>query len=219
MIHEGKGKFLAQKELFSMPKASIINYGVGNLRNVKRSLEKTGVTVSITNKPEDIENSDAIILPGVGAFAEAMKNVKPLLSKLKDTVKSGKPILGICLGLQLLFTKSHEGGQISGLNFLKGEVTRLHTSEKLPHMGWNTIEITKPNLLVQDIPNGAWMYFVHTYAPQPSENEMVIAQTEYETKFPSIIASKNMYATQFHPEKSGKIGFKILKNFTEIIKR
>jgi len=202
-----------------MPKVSVVNYGVGNLRNVKRGLEKVGVEVTITNNPKKIDKTDAIVLPGVGAFAEAMKNITPLLTELKDVVKSGRPVLGICLGLQLLFTKSHEGGLFPGLDFLKGEVIKLPTNVKLPHMGWNTIEIINSNKLTENVPEGAWMYFVHTYVPKPRISKIIVAQTEYGFKFPSIIAEKNMFATQFHPEKSGKVGLQMLKNFTEVIKR
>lgn len=202
-----------------MPKISVINCGIGNLRNVKRGLEKTGAEVTITNKPKYIENADAIVLPGVGAFAEAMKHVTPLLMELKEAVKGSKPVLGICLGLQLFFTKSQERGLVPGLDFLKGEVVKLPTNVKLPHMGWNTINIIKPNKFTEDVPDGAWMYFVHTYMPQPIENGIIVAKTEYGTKFPSIIAEKNMFATQFHPEKSGTIGQRMLKNFIEIVKR
>jgi glutamine amidotransferase len=202
-----------------MLNVSVVNYGVGNLRNVKRGLEKAGVEVTITNNPKTIANTDAIVLPGVGAFAEAMKNVTPLLTELNDVVKSGRPVLGICLGLQLLFTKSHERGLFSGLNHLKGEVIKLPINVKLPHMGWNTIEIINSNKFTENIPEESWMYFVHTYVPQPLNSNIIIAQTEYGIKFPSVIAEKNMFATQFHPEKSGKVGLQMLKNFTKIIKR
>ena len=198
---------------------SVINYGVGNLRNVKRGLEKAGVNVIITNDPKVIAKTDAIVLPGVGAFAEAMKNVTPLLTELNDVVKSGRPVLGICLGLQLLFSQSQEGGLFSGLDYLKGEVIKLPTNVKLPHMGWNTVELINSNKFTENIPEDAWMYFVHTYVPQPLDRDVIVAQTEYGIKFPSIIAKKNMFATQFHPEKSGIVGFQMLKNFTEIIKR
>jgi len=202
-----------------MPLVSVINYGVGNLRSVKRGLEKSDAEVLITHNSSDIVKSDAIVLPGVGAFAEAIKNLSPLSSVLSRSVKDGKPILGICLGLQLFFTKSYEGGVIKGLNFVEGDVVKLPSVVKLPHIGWNTIEIVKPNQLVEGVPNNSYMYFVHTYVPHPLQEEGIIAYTKYGVRFPSIIAVRNLFATQFHPEKSSKTGLTILKNFVKIVKR
>lgn len=202
-----------------MLKFAIVNYGVGNLRNVKRGFENLGVNVSITNDKKEILESDAIIFPGVGAFAEAMKHLSPIKNELKEAIVAGKPVFGICLGLQLLFTKSHEGGIIYGLGLVEGEIVKISADVKLPHIGWNTIEIMRKNPLVEGIPNNSFMYFVHTYVPQPTEEEVIVAETEYGTKFPSIIAKKNVFATQFHPEKSGKTGLKILENFVKIVKR
>jgi len=202
-----------------MPRFSVINYGVGNLRSVKRGLEKSGAEVVITNNSKDIAESDAIVLPGVGAFAEAMKNLSPLIGELKSSLKTYKPLLGICLGLQILFTKSYEGGIVQGLGFLDGEIVKLPENVKLPHIGWNSIEIVKPNLLLDGVPNNSYMYFVHTYAPNTLEKAVIVAQTEYGTKFPCAIAAQNVFGTQFHPEKSGKKGLRILKNFVQIVKR
>ncbi|PMB75117.1 MAG: imidazole glycerol phosphate synthase subunit HisH [Candidatus Bathyarchaeota archaeon] len=202
-----------------MLKFAIVNYGVGNLRNVKRGFENLGVNASITNDQKEILESDAIIFPGVGAFAEAMKNLSPIKNELKETITAGKPVFGICLGLQLLFTKSHEGGVSYGLGLVKGEITKILANVKLPHIGWNTIEIARKNPIVEGIPNNSFMYFVHTYIPKPTQEEVTVAETEYGTRFPSIIAKKNVFATQFHPEKSGKTGLKILENFVKIVKR
>jgi glutamine amidotransferase len=201
-----------------MLKFAIINYGVGNLRNVKRGFENLGADVSITNDPKEILESDAIIFPGVGAFAEAMKNLSPIANELKEAIEGGKPVFGICLGLQLLFTRSYEGGINQGLGLIEGEVVKIGASVKLPHIGWNTIEIERKNPLVEEIPNNSFMYFAHTYIPKPTDEEVIIAETEYGTRFPSIIAKKNIFATQFHPEKSGKNGLKILGNFVKLVK-
>jgi glutamine amidotransferase len=201
-----------------MLKFAIVNYGVGNLRNVKRGFENLGVNVSITNNQKEILESDAIIFPGVGAFAEAMKHLSPIKNELKETIAAEKHVFGICLGLQLFFTKSHEGGVSYGLGLVEGEIIKISANVKLPHIGWNTIEIVRKNPLVEGIPNNSFMYFVHTYIPRPTE-DVIIAETEYGTKFPSIIAKKNIFATQFHPEKSGKTGLKILENFVKIVKR
>jgi glutamine amidotransferase len=202
-----------------MPKLSVINYGVGNLRSVKRGLEKFGAEVVITNNPKGIAESDALVLPGVGAFAEAMKHLSPLICELRDSLKAYKPMLGICLGLQVLFTKSYEGGIVQGLGFLNGEVVKLPENVKLPHIGWNSIEIVRFSSILDGVSNNSYMYFVHTYIPKTHEKAAIVAQTEYGIKFPCVIATQNLFGTQFHPEKSGKEGLKILKNFVQIVKR
>ncbi|MEM3640476.1 MAG: imidazole glycerol phosphate synthase subunit HisH [Candidatus Bathyarchaeia archaeon] len=202
-----------------MLKFAVVNYGVGNLRNVKRGFENFGVDVSITSDSKKILESDAIIFPGVGAFAEAMKNLSSMANELKEAISDGKPTFGICLGLQLLFERSYEGGLNHGLGLIKGEVVRIDANLKLPHIGWNTIEIERENLLVDEILNNSFMYFAHTYVPRPVDEYVIVAETEYGMRFPSIIAKNNIFATQFHPEKSGKNGLKILGNFTRIVKR
>jgi glutamine amidotransferase len=202
-----------------MPKVAVINYGVGNLRSLQRGLEKSGAEVLITDNPSDLAKSDAVVLPGVGAFAEAIKNLSPLSEALLRSVREGKPLLGICLGLQLLFTKSYEGGLTNGFNLLQGEVVKLPDTVKTPHIGWNTIQIAKSNPLVENVQNNSFMYFVHTYFPKPTEQRGVVAYTEYGVKFPSIIAKKHLFTTQFHPEKSSKPGLAILKNFVKIVER
>lgn len=204
-----------------MLKFVISNYGAGNLRNVRRAFEKFGVDISIINARNlrELLKADAIIFPGVGAFPEAMRNLLPIANKLKEAVKDGKPIFGICLGLQILFTTSHEGGLNMGLSLIKGEVVKINANVKLPHMGWNTIEIEREDPLINGVPNGAFMYFAHTYIPNPKERDVIVAQTEYGTRFPSIIATGNIFATQFHSEKSGRTGLKIIENFVKFVKR
>jgi glutamine amidotransferase len=202
-----------------LPQVSIVNYGVGNLRSVKRGLEKSGAKVLITHNPKDLNKSDAIVLPGVGAFAAAVKNIAPLSDVVTQLVDDRKPLFGICLGLQLLFTRSSENGSTDGLNLISGDIVKLPNSVKLPQMGWNAVDIMRSHPLLEGVQNRSYVYFVHTYVPQPSERNVIIATTEYGVKFPSVIAKQNLFATQFHPEKSGKTGLNILKNFVKIVKR
>jgi glutamine amidotransferase len=196
-----------------------VNYGVGNLRSVKRGIEKSGAKVLVTRNPKDLIESDAIVLPGVGAFAEAVKNLSPLSGVLTQSVEDGKPLFGICLGLQLLFTRSYEGGSTDGLNLISGEIVKLPNCVKIPQMGWNTIEIVRSHPLLEGVQNNSYVYFVHSYVAQPSRQEVTVATTEYGVKFPSMVARQNVFATQFHPEKSGKTGLVILRNFVKIVKR
>ena len=202
-----------------MPQVSVVNYGVGNLRSVKRGLEKSGAKVLITRNPKDLSESDAIVLPGVGAFVAAIKNLASLSGVVKQSVEDGKPLFGICLGLQLLFTRSCEGGSTDGRDLISGDIVKLPDSVKTPQMGWNTIDIVQSHPLLEGVQNNSYAYFVHTYVPQPSEQKVIVATTEYGVRFPSVIAKQNLFATQFHPEKSGKTGLTILKNFVEIVKR
>lgn len=198
---------------------SVVNYGVGNLRSVKMGLEKSGAKVLITCNPRDLSKSDAIVLPGVGAFAAAVKNLAPLSSAVKQSVDDGKLLFGICLGLQLFFARSSEGGSIDGLGLIPGDIVKLPENVKTPQMGWNTIDIVKSHPLLENFKNHSYVYFVHSYVPQPLEKNVIVATTEYGVIFPSVIAKKNLFATQFHPEKSSKTGLTILKNFVRIVKR
>jgi glutamine amidotransferase len=196
-----------------------VEYGVGNLRSVRRGIEKSGAKVLITNNPKDIKKSDAIVLPGVGAFTAAVKNLAPLSEVLKQSVEEEKPLLGICLGLQLLFTKSSEGGAMDGLDLIAGNVEKLSTEVKIPQIGWNTVEIVRFHPLLEGVPNHFYAYFVHSYIPKPSEQDVIVATTEYGVRFPSVIAKQHLFATQFHPEKSGKNGLRIITNFVSNVKR
>jgi glutamine amidotransferase len=196
-----------------------VNYGVGNLRSVKRGIERSGAKVLITHDQKDLIESDAIVLPGVGAFTEAVRNMSPLSGILIQSVKDGKPLFGICLGLQLLFTRSYEGEPTDGLDLISGDIVKLPDSVKIPQMGWNTIKIVQPHPLLEGIQDDIYVYFVHTYIPQPSEEGVIVATTEYGVKFPSVIAKKSIFAAQFHPEKSSKAGLTMLRNFVKIVKR
>ena len=192
---------------------------MGNLRSIRKGLEKSGAQVQITHNPTNLRSADAIILPGVGAFAPAVKNMAPLTDVVAQAMENGKPILGVCLGLQLLFTQSSEGGSVKGLDFISGDVIKLPDTVKTPQMGWNTINFAKSHPLLEGVKDHSYVYFVHSYYPQPTDPDVIVATTEYGVKFPSMVAKKNLFATQFHPEKSSKTGLIMLKNFVRIIKR
>jgi glutamine amidotransferase len=198
---------------------AVVNYGVGNLRSIRRGLEKSGAVVEITHSPTDLRRSDAMVLPGVGAFAPAVKNMMPIADVVAEAKKNGKPILGVCLGLQLLFTRSSEGGSVNGLDFISGDIVKLPENVKTPQMGWNTLNIVQSHPLLEGVKDGSYVYFVHSYYPQPTEPQVIVATTEYGVRFPSVVAKKNLFATQFHPEKSSKTGSVILKNFVRIVRR
>ncbi|MEM2897277.1 MAG: imidazole glycerol phosphate synthase subunit HisH [Candidatus Bathyarchaeia archaeon] len=201
-----------------MTSVSIIDYGVGNLKSIKKAIENFGISVVVTRQASTVKNSHALVLPGVGAFREAIQNLKPLKNVIEDFVKNEKPILGICLGLQLLFSESWEGGYFKGLNLLKGSIVKLPENLKVPHIGWNKINIIRNNPLVDSVENDSYVYFAHSYFASELDQETIIAYTNYGVDFPSIVSSKRIYATQFHPEKSGKVGLRILKNFIKIVK-
>lgn len=195
----------------------VIDYGVGNLRSISKGLEKVGAHVKLTTSEEDIIAADAIVLPGVGAFKDAIKKLEPLKEVIAREVEGGKPVLGICLGLQLLFDESTEGGQYRGLALLRGRVTRLPDSVKVPHIGWNTIKVKRESPLLRGVESGAYVYFAHSYYAIPQSEEIVAATTAYGVEFPSVICSNNIFATQFHPEKSGRVGLQVLRNFVAIV--
>lgn len=198
---------------------AVVNYGVGNLRSIRKGLEKSGAQVKVTHNPADLRGADAIVLPGVGAFAPAVKNMMPITDVVAEAMKNGKPILGVCLGLQLLFTRSSEGGSVKGLDFISGDVVKLPDSVKTPQMGWNTIDFARSHPLLDGVKDHSYVYFVHSYYPQPADPDVIVATTEYGVKFASMVAKKNLFATQFHPEKSSKTGLTMLKNFVRIVKR
>jgi glutamine amidotransferase len=201
-----------------MPQIRIIDYGVGNLLSLKVALEKTGLIATIVTPDQKIKDTDAIALPGVGNFSAAAEALKPVKGELIDIVNAGTPILGICLGMQLFFETSEEGPG-EGLAFFKGKDVRLIGPVKVPHMGWNSINMTKQNELFNDINDGAYVYFVHSLYPVPAEKEIICTKTEYGETFTSSVAERNIYGTQFHPEKSGEVGLKILKNFARMISK
>lgn len=199
-----------------MPQVLIVDYGVGNLLSLKFALEKTGVKAKVDVPSQRLKDVDAIALPGVGNFTAAAKALEPVRQILVDAVEAGTPVLGICLGLQLYFEASEEGPG-SGLGFFKGKNVRLTGPVKVPHMGWNTIQKVKDNELFEGVSDGAYVYFVHSLFPVPEDKGIVCTQTEYSQTFASSVASKNIYGTQFHPEKSGDVGLQILKNFAKVV--
>ncbi len=201
-----------------MPEAVIFDYGVGNLLSLKTALEKAGLTASIGTTAKDFAKADAIALPGVGSFTPASSKLDAVKEILQTKIKDGTPLLGICLGLQLFFETSEEGPG-TGLALFKGKNVQLPNTVKVPHMGWNTLNILKPNELFDGITEGTYVYFVHSLYPVPKDKSIVCTTTTYGTTFTSAIASKNIYGTQFHPEKSGDIGLRILKNFVKTIIR
>jgi len=199
---------------------SIVDYGMGNLRSVQKGFEKVGHSATITSDPREIARSDKVVLPGVGAFCDAIAELKrlDLVSPLHDLVAAGKPLLGVCLGLQLLFETSYEGGEYTGLGILPGKVVRfvLPRPYKVPHMGWNQLQLRGDQPIFRNLADGAHMYFVHSYYVVPSDEKIIAAETEYGTRFVSAVARGNVFATQFHPEKSQADGLVILKNFAEL---
>lgn len=214
--------------------AVIIDYGLGNLFSVKRACEQVGLNTLVSSKPKEILASDAIILPGVGAFGDAMENLArlDLISTLKNVVKSNKPLLGICLGMQLLMTKSYEFGEHDGLDILKGSVKRFTDPKdktgrvlKVPQVGWNGIygyneALGDKSPLYEGINDGEFMYFVHSYYVIPEDKECISSVTKYgDIEFCSSVRYRNVYACQFHPERSGLVGLKIYQNFAELISK
>jgi len=199
---------------------AIIDYGMGNLRSVQKALEKVGADARVTQKTEDIRGADKIVLPGVGAMRPAMEKLDALglIPAVKQAIGAGKPFLGICLGLQLLFEKSNEGGDVNGLGILKGKVERFSSAkQKVPHMGWNQLKLKKPvNRLFKDIAPLSYVYFCHSYFVNPKDAESAAATTDYGAEFVSAIAVDNIYGVQFHPEKSQAVGLKILGNFNSL---
>jgi len=201
----------------------IIDYGLGNLGSVKNTLDKLGVDSMISKSVKKIKEGSALILPGVGSANQGMKNLnsRKLSQVLIDEIKKGKPFLGICLGLQLLFSKGYEDGEHEGLDIIPGKVVRFKFSEngskerlKIPHMGWNQISFRKKdNPLLQNVPCNAYMYFVHSYYVCPEDNSVIATETDYGVRFTSMVWHKNVFATQFHPEKSQQYGLTILRNF------
>jgi len=199
-----------------MPQAVIFDYGVGNLLSLKTALEKAGLTASIGTTANDLAKADAIALPGVGSFTAASSKLDAVKETLQTKINEGTPLLGICLGLQLFFETSQEGPG-TGLALFMGKNMQLPNTVKVPHMGWNTLNIIKPNDLFEGIAEGTYVYFVHSLYPVPKDKSIVCSTTEYGATFTSAVANKNIYGTQFHPEKSGDVGIKILKNFVKTV--
>lgn len=204
-----------------MSKIVIIDYGMGNLRNVQRGFEWNGFEAKVTRNKKEVERASAIVLPGVGAFKDCMENLDKygLVVPLLRSIEKGKPYLGICLGLQILFSESEEFGLQKGLDLVKGKVVKFRPDpeHKVPHMGWNTLEIERKIPMLHGIESGDFFYFVHSYYVIPEETKWISTFTTYGKPFVSSIWRENLFATQFHPEKSQQKGLMILGNFAKSI--
>jgi len=196
---------------------AIIDYDVGNMRSVEKGFAYVGVPANVTGDAAEIEAADAIVLPGVGAFESGMRHIEPLRKVVMGRVDAGVPLLGICLGMQMLFEESEENGSHRGLDLVKGRITRFQNGLKVPHMGWNSLNIKKPHPLLDGIDSGAFVYFVHSYKAPMSDN--TLASADYGGEFTAIVSGDrpNVVGTQFHPEKSGDVGLRMLKNFANSI--
>lgn len=195
----------------------IVDYHLNNLRSVQKAFEKAGAESFLSDDPGRLRTADKLVLPGVGAFGQAMENIRTLglLPMLKEHSASGKPLLGICLGMQLLFEKSFELGEFEGLGLLRGTVQQFPSTVKVPHMGWNQIEIVHASPLLKDVVENSFVYFVHSYFVVP-DDDVTLAKTEYGSRFSSIVQQQNVFGIQFHPEKSQSTGLQLLKNFAGI---
>jgi len=200
---------------------AIIDYGMGNLRSVEKGFLKVGVDAKVVNDPRSVDDAEAVVLPGVGAFRDCMRNLDrmKLIEPILKSVRDGKPYLGICLGLQMLFTESEEFGDYKGLDVLKGKVIRFQVDLKVPHMGWNTVKLLKNPPIFDGINDESYFYFVHSYYVAPDDAGITAGTTDYGMTFTSMVWKDNIIATQFHPEKSQETGLKILKNFGDFVKK
>lgn len=196
---------------------AIVDYGMGNLRSVSKAFEAVGHCALVTRDPAAIKNASHVVLPGVGAFGDCMANLErfDLVEPIRSTIQSGKPFLGICLGLQLLFSESEEFGVHKGLNLIPGKVKKfvLDPALKVPHMGWNQVQVQRSCPLFDEIPNGSDWYFVHSYFVEPADLDVTATTTTYGVSFVSTVWKDNVVACQFHPEKSQSVGLRLLKNF------
>ena len=199
---------------------AIVDYQMGNLRSVQKAFERVGHEAQITSKPADIEAAERVVLPGVGAFRDAIAELRrrELIQPLLDTIQAGRPFLGICLGLQLLFDVSYEDGEFEGLGVIPGKVVRFDIPDeyKVPHMGWNQARIVRRAPILEGLEDGNYFYFVHSYHVVPNSQEPVAIETDYHQPFCSMVWQGNLFATQFHPEKSQAQGLHLLRNFAAL---
>ncbi|MCU0822934.1 MAG: imidazole glycerol phosphate synthase subunit HisH [Spirochaetes bacterium] len=197
---------------------TVIDYGMGNIRSVVKAVERYTDRVRVSQNPSSIETSDALIMPGDGAFGQAMENLREMkwIAPLKDFIKNNGYFLGICLGYQLMFSTSEEFGFHKGLDIIPGDVVRFNTPGlKVPHMGWNEVEIHGKSKFLERIESPSYFYFIHTYYPEIHDPSWIMGEVEYGIKFPCIVGKDNIIATQFHPEKSHNIGLQIINNFVK----
>jgi len=202
-----------------MVNLAIFDYGAGNIFSLKNSLEKTGATVDVITDFDEPNIYSGLLLPGVGNFDPAIKNIcKSSKTDFNDYVKDNTPVLGICLGMEMFFEKSEEGNE-KGLGVIKGDVIILPPSMKVPHMGWNNLEIKKSGKILEGVEESAWVYFVHSYMVKPTNNDVITAESDYGIKVPAVVEQDNFFGTQFHPEKSGKVGKIMIQNFLDVCKK
>jgi glutamine amidotransferase len=194
---------------------AVVDYGIGNLRSAEKALQHLGADARLSSDAREIERSEKVVLPGVGAFGACMTALRSsgLDVVTKEAATDGRPFLAVCIGMQMLFDASDESPGISGLGIVEGRVTRLPATVRLPQMGWNTLEMTAGSKLCAGLPQPAWLYFVHSYAPEPADPSVVAAWCDYGRRFAAAIESGAIWATQFHPEKSSDVGLALLRNF------
>jgi imidazole glycerol-phosphate synthase subunit HisH len=196
-------------------RVKVFNYGAGNLYSIQAALRKEGVTPSLTKTGEGIRDADALVLPGVGSFDQAAGSLPMKLTQ--EVIRSGKPVMGICLGLQLFYSSSEEGSA-KGLSLLRGRVRRFPSTVKVPQIGWNTLNVRGGSELTDGVADGSWVYYVNSFVPE-AHGPTVVATSRYGVEFPALVTRKNIYGTQFHPEKSGSVGRRVLQNFIRAVRR
>lgn len=203
------------------PKIIIVDYGAGNLRSVARAVAHAGYVPDVTTDPRALDDADAVIVPGVGAAADTMRNLKAsgMVEPIRAYIASGRPFFGVCMGQQALLTLSEEGGEHECLDIIPGRVQKLPGGQKVPHMGWNNVRQTREHPIFEGIADEACFYFVHSYVPVPDDPSVVIGETDYGITFASVLARDNIVATQFHPEKSGEDGLRMYANFLAQVER
>jgi len=202
-----------------MVSVAIFDYGAGNIFSLKNSLEKAGASVDVIDNFDKPNEYSGLLLPGVGNFDPAIKSITEFSkTEFIDFVKDTTPVLGICLGMEMFFEKSEEGKE-KGLGVMNGEVIILPSSMKIPHMGWNNLEIKKSGKLLEGVDDGSWVYFVHSYRVKPNSSDVITAESDYGIKVPAIVEQDNFFGTQFHPEKSGSVGQIMIKNFLDVCKK
>ena len=202
-----------------MVNLAIFDYGAGNIFSLKNSLEKTGATVDVITNFDKPNIYSGLLLPGVGNFDPAIKSIcKSSKTNFINYVKDNTPVLGICLGMEMFFEKSEEGNE-KGLGVINGDVIILPPSMKVPHMGWNNLEIKKSGKILEGVKDNTWVYFVHSYRVNPTNNDIITAESDYGIKVPAVIEQGNFFGTQFHPEKSGKVGKIMIQNFLDVCKK
>ena len=201
-----------------MVNVAIFDYGAGNIFSLKNSLEKAGASVNVINNFDKPNEYSGLLLPGVGNFDPAIHSIRDFSKTQFQDYVGNVPVLGICLGMEMFFEKSEEGKE-KGLGIIDGEVIILPSSMKVPHMGWNDLEIKKSGKLLEGVDNGSWVYFVHSYRVKPNSNDVITAESDYGIKVPAVVEQNNFYGTQFHPEKSSAVGQIIIKNFLDVCKK